>query len=295
MRKVQKVKISAVMPKSFRYDEEKKNIDIALSYIDKAADMGTKIISLPEGFPGPYTGEVNWDASPKICEKAKEREVYVIFGGVERANEKNKNLFCLTEKIANPNGKIVATYRRMQPDHPDIGHALMNGKDILPGEDFCILETEYGNIGLLICSEIWCPELPRILALSGADIIYAPIGGLVYELTKAWKNLLWTRALENHVYVVASQNLYGMEEGICMIAGPEEILAERSEEGIITVDIDLDRLDWLREHDQNLELPKQYKSIPGSYKYRRPEKYKKLVEPDPRAYDFYLLARGKQK
>ena len=52
-----------------------------------------------------------------------------------------------------------------------------------------------------------------------------------------------------------------------------------------------DAVKWLKENDQNLSIPKKYKSIPGSIKYRRPEKYSKLVEKDDRAYDFVVLTK----
>ena len=279
-----KVKVSSVMPRSFRGKNEIKNLDKSLHYIDEAVETGSKLILLPEGYPGPYNGEYNWNPEAEICKKAEEHQVYIIYGTLDQASNSDK--YYLSTKVASPAGRIIANYYRMQPNQPEVDNVLMNNKKIIPGEDFCIVETPYGKIGLLICSEIWCAELPKILALFNVDILFAPIGGMVYELKEAWECLLWSRAIENHMYVVTCQHLYGMESGIGMIAGPEEILAKSDKEGIITAELDMNRLNWLRTHDQTLELPKQYKSIPGLLKYRRPEKYSKLTEQDKRAYNF---------
>jgi predicted amidohydrolase len=167
----------------------------------------------------------------------------------------------------------------------------MGNKIIAPGNALQVYDTAGCRTGLLICSEIWCPELVSVLALQGMDILVAPIGGLVYELREAWRAVLWTRAIENHCYVMASQHLYGMEDGLAMIAGPEAILAETKGPGVLTADLDLDRLIWLRTHTQTLELPKPYKTIPGLLRYRRPELYNLLMEPAADTYDFYYYKK----
>ncbi len=140
-----------------------------------------------------------------------------------------------------------------------------------------VMHTELGNLGLLVCSEIFIPELSRILALKGADMIFAPVGGMIYELTASWKTLAWARAIENHVYTIVNQNLYGMEEGVAQISGPEGVLAELRDEGVIVADLDMQRLVWLRNHEESLNLPKAYKTIPGLMAWRRPELYKALI------------------
>lgn len=288
------VTVAAVQPRTYREDEER-NVPNALKHIDEAADKGAKIICFPEGYPGPYRGPPVYSALEALSEKAKERAVYVIAGCVERAekyeNQGIKNAFFLSSRIIGPNGKLVGTYSRVQPNMPEVDRFLMGEKVIVPGEELNIYKTEYGNLGCVICSEIWCPELSRVLALKGADIIFAPIGGAVYEIGDAWRYLLWTRAIENHVYVVAPQNIFGMEDGLATIAGPEAVLAESKKPGVITATLDLDRLKWLREHTQRMEIPKPYKSIPGMLRYRRPDLYKKLCEPQPNAIDFYYFKK----
>ncbi len=291
------VVVAAVQPLTYR-DREERNVAVAKKYIDEAADMGAKIICFPEGYPGPYRGPPAYSALEDLSAKAKERGVYVITGAVEKAEKYNKvglkNVFYLAQRVIGPNGKLLATYRRVQPNPPETDRFLMGDKVIAPGEELFVLKTEYGNLGFLICSELWCPELSRVLALNGADIIFAPIGGAVYEIGENWRHLLRARAAENHVYVIAPQNLFGMEDGLATIVGPEEVLAESKKPGVITAKLDLDRLKWLREHTQRMDIPKPYKSIPGMLRYRRPELYKKICEPQPNAIDFHYFKKTKK-
>jgi predicted amidohydrolase len=131
-----------------------------------------------------------------------------------------------------------------------------------------------------------------LYGLEGIDILVAPIGGLVYELRNAWHNILWTRAIENLCYVMTCQNLYGMEDGLGLIASPEEILVESKKPGLIFADCDLDRIKWLRSQTQSLGLPKPYKVIPGLLKYRRPEFYTNLSKASQDLYDFYYYKKN---
>ena len=87
------------------------------------------------------------------------------------------------------------------------------------------------------------------------------------------EDLNLARAIENLVYTVTCQNIWGMEDGIATVAGPEAVLAESKRDGIICADVDLERLKWLREHEERLDLPKPYKTIPGLLNWRRPELY----------------------
>jgi len=288
--------VAAVQPRTHRDDEEK-NVAIALQHIDKAADSGAKIILFPEGYPGPYFGPPKYSALGALSKKAKEREVYVIAGTVEKAESYEKfgvkNPFYLSSKLIGPKGKVIGTYNRVQPNLPEVDEFFMKEKTVVPGEELKVIKTEYGNLGFLICSEIWCTELPRVLALMGADIVFAPIGGAVYELTENWQVLLRARAIENHFYLVTCQNIWGMEDGMAAIYGPEETLAESKKPGIITANLDLDRLAWLRGAKQTMKLPKPYKSLPAPLSYRRPEMYKILSEPRSEARDFYYFKKSK--
>jgi len=272
------VKLAAVQPLASRGDEEHENVARALAYIDEAAAAGAHIVSFPEGYPGPYNGQLTYDPDDEIRERAKARGVYVVYSRLEPAPEDPDYFHCIL-RLIDRHGDVLGSYRRLQTTPPHVNEVLF-GKDLVPGpeEDLVVYETEVGNLGLLICSEVYSPELARVLTLKGADILFYPIGGLIYELTDTWKTMIWARAIENLVYVAATQNLYGFEEGVGTIAGPERILAQSKVPGVLYAELDLDRLQELRDLDQRLDLPMPYQVIPGLLRWRRPELYGELVK-----------------
>jgi len=286
------VRIAAVAAQCTRGEAEVENVRRALDYIDEAAAKGANIVSFPEGFPGPYNGPVTYSALEVLCAKARERSVYVIASMVERASTSlSREVYYLALKLIDPAGNVVGTYHRVLPNPREMNTVLMGGKIIAPGDRLQTFETSYGRLGLLICSEIWSPELPLILALQGADVIFAPIGGALYELCENWKIILRARAAENLVYVIASQNHWGMEAGLNMVVGPEGIVAESTSQGVLMATVDLKRLEWLRSNVQKMEIPKPYRTIPGMLRHRRPELYGAIIEPREDLYDFHYFTR----
>ncbi len=267
------VVIAAAQPRTFRGKDESANLDWALQAIAEAARAGARIVCFPEGFPGPYSGSLDFQPLPELRRAAREHRLHVISGGLEPAAA---DAFFNCLYLLGPEGDLLATYRRCQPA-PEAVDRVLFGRRVQPGDAPHVVETPVGRIGLLICSEIFSPELARLLALQGADLVFAPAGGMIYELFESWRVLIRARAIENHYYVAVCQNLYGMEDGVGTIAGPEGILAERRDAGLLLAEADLERLEWLRVHEESLDLPKPYRTIPGLLAWRRPEVYGPLA------------------
>src|SRR5262249_37584774 len=136
--------------------------------------------------------------------------------------------------------------------------------------------TDLGKLGLLICSEVYGPELARILALKGAEIVFLPAGlmGSTTSLTDTWRTLIWARAIENLMYTAVCSTVVSEGElGLAMICGPEQILLETRDEGVHVADIDLDRIRWLREEqDRLVDEPEPWRTKPGVLRdWRRQE------------------------
>ena len=86
-----------------------------------------------------------------------------------------------------------------------------------------------------MCSEAYMPEVTRALALRGAELIFMPAGTDKRRLWASWRNLIWSRAIENLAIVVTTQNLFShAERGLAMVATPEEILFESTAAGFLS-------------------------------------------------------------
>jgi len=277
-------RVAAVQP----LREKDEDVEKALDYFREAIKQKAKLICFPEGYPGPWSGGggVHGDLGQKgigysslqdypvvkvFSKEARKHNVFVTVGLTEREGNNYYNSYLLI----GPDGKIFGKHRKT---YPAAFERLASGEIVSKGNELRVFETEYANIGLLVCWEALFPEPSRILALRGAEILVFPTGGKLYELMETWRTVVWARAIENITYVIFSVNLYGKEKGMAMIAGPEEILAETDEEGVVSADLDLSRIRWLRKIDESMDIPKKYKCVPGLFRYRRPELYHPIVD-----------------
>lgn len=268
-----KVKVAMIQPVVFKGDFER-NLEMACTYLDEAATTGAKIACFAEGYPGPSASVLDSPREP-LMSKAKQHGMYVIYGAVEKAEGKG-DMYYLVEEMLGPDGSVVGKYRRTTPKGPYLYPGWWGFTYKEAGPNFPVFDTGFGKVGILVCSEVYVPELSRVLALNGAEIVFLPAGGLIDELglLEGWQTLIRARAIENLMYTATCQNLYGLESGVGIIAGPEGILAKSDEPGVIAATLDLDRIHWLREEEETVDLPKRYRAIPGTLRWRRPELYR---------------------
>lgn len=272
-----KIRIAAAQPRSHHGSDEERNAPEALLLLEEAARSGADLVVFPEGYPGPTNPANSYDAITPLAERAASLGLHVVAGRIEPAPH---GRWYVTLSLIDDHGTVVGTYRRTSPPGPYVYHDLdIWAVDYVEGEaPPQAFPTRLGTIGMLVCSEVYVPELSRILALQGADLIVYPAGGAINELLPTWRTLLWARAIENLVFTAASQNLYAAEEeGVGQVAAPEGILAASAGPGLLVADLDVDRLEFLRSQDERIEFPKPYAAIPGVLRWRRTELYQQMV------------------
>lgn len=312
------VKIAAVQAEAVFGEEEWQNLERAIRYLDEIAGSDIRLVCFPEGYPGPAHGPL--DSKGKLSahpidllrEKIREIGVYCACSDVV-AHEDLPEVYYLCQKLVGPDGEILADHRRSQPDEPELNEYLFGGKRLFaPGPGPTVVETEIGVIGLLICSELWVPELPRIAMLKGAEILISPVNGhhtpsvhhsedLDTPLWETWRCISRCRAAENNQFVIVTQNMFNDRyAGVGHIAGPESMLAEYKGVGVFTAELDMDRLRYLRNTLYEYEMLDSTTirdnrpvlgTRPGQHRIRRPSIYGKLVEPSPLDFDFDYYLR----
>ena len=297
------VRIAVAQPASFSGADEHRNAAQACAFIDEAAAAGAAYVVFPEGYPGPYSGPMQNDAVDQVRQRARDRRVWVSAGRLEHGAI--PDTYHITHVLIDDAGEIRARYRRVQPNHPVFNAYLMGGRHhVLPGDELMTVDAPFGRIGLLICSELFVPELSRILMLRGADLIVAPGGGVHgptrTRLQETWRAVARARAAENLVYVVVTQNLFGgSRHGRGCVASPERMLAQRDDAGLMVADLDLALLQALRSryYDEEILSPPGpgdavYACRPGQSHDRRPELYAELTRAQPDAFEYHYERRG---
>lgn len=274
------VRVAAVQPLSHFGDDESKNVQQALDHLDQCASLGAELVVFPEGYPGPANPRNEFDALTPLAAKAKEHGLHVIAGRTEPAEELGEHY--VTLHLIGDDGTTLGVHRRVCPVGPYIypGSELWSFHYAAADQTPAVFDTRLGRIGMLVCSEAYVPELARVLMIRGAEILALPAGGALNELLAGWRTLIAARAIENVLYTVATQNLYYPDErGVGTVAGPESTLASFADAGVVTVDLDLDRLDYLRTATAAITFPKPYATTPGVQNWRRPELFAELLKP----------------
>jgi predicted amidohydrolase len=269
-----RVKLAVVQPRTRLGDEELLNIKEAARYIDEAARQGAQLVLFPETYPGPWTDTRRFDPLDALAAQAKASGVYVVAGTSEPApgTVDGSSIVCL---LIGPDGQLIGKYRRTCPPGPYIyrGGRLWD-LNYTAADDVPVFKTPLGVIGINVCSEVFVPELQRILALQGAEIILLPAGWVV-DFNENWLTLVRARAVENLAFTATCQNLIGDNAGMALVASPERVIASSTEEGILFAELDLDRLRELRGLRPKMSGTHEFATIPGVLGFRRPEVFRK--------------------
>jgi predicted amidohydrolase len=240
-------RIATVQPIAHPPGEDERNVAEAVRAIEHAAHEGADFVCFPESYPGPWRMPASYDPIPALAEAAATHSVHVVFGTIEPIDRRAATAHNLIV-MAYPDGRTPVRYRRTHPNGPWIytGGPSWEFKYVAANE-FPVFDTAHGKVGLAMCSEVYMPEVTRSLALRGAELIFMPAGTDKRRLWATWRTLIWARAIENLAVVVTTQNLFDhTQRGLAMVATPEEILFESTAAGLSVVDVDLERVRYLR-------------------------------------------------
>ena len=284
-----KIKVAATqMSCSWELDE---NIENAKKIINLAAADGANIILLQELFQSPYFC-IQYDE--KIFELAQSFEnstlIKEMSGVCKKLNvvlpvsyfEKSNNAYFNSIAVIDSDGSILGNYRK---SHIPDGAGYLEKYYFNPGNSgFKVWNTKFGKIGIGICWDQWFPEVARILALKGADILFYPtaIGDeprSKYDSSGAWQRVMQGHAAANIVPVVASNRIgfekvqdqtngfYG-KSFICDHTGLILKEASRDKEEILIAEIDTEenhmfRRNWGLFRDRRTDLYNELLTLDG--------------------------------
>lgn len=249
-------------------NDKGENLKTVCNYIDEAAAHGAKLVSFPEdmNLVGKNVGEggkhesIPGYTTEKLMAKAKEHGIYIHSGSFREELPGEERAYNTTVMI-NPQGEIIAKYHKLHTFDvtlPD-GTVCDESARIRPGDEIVTVDTELGKLGFAICYDIRFPELFRIMALEGAQVIFTPASFTMPTGKDHWEPILRTRAIENGLYIVAAGQIGKKARfaayGNSMVVDPWGTVISRAKDqpGITYGEIDLDYLDKIRRQIPSLK------------------------------------------
>jgi deaminated glutathione amidase len=237
---------------------KEENLEVGRRAIRDARARGADLLLLPEVFmafipprsgvtPGSLAEPLDGPFVTTLAEEARAHSLYVGCGVWEtvagdRARAHN------TAVLLGPDGSLSLAYRKT---HMYDAFSYRESDLCVPGERGPrTVRTPLGRFGLLVCYELRFPELTRMLALDGADVILLPSAWIAGPLKEAhWATLVAARAIENTVFVAAATQSGEHRVGGSRLVDPMGVvLAGGGEaEGLVFGDVDLERIAQVRE------------------------------------------------
>lgn len=250
--------------------------------IEEASKEGAQIICLQELFFTQYFGveqnpwwfeiaeEIPGPTTELLQQVARKREVVIVAPMFERADVR---WYYNTAVVIDADGTILGKYRKHHIPHRE---GFWEKYYFAPGNvGFPVFKTRYSTIGVFIDYDRHYPEVPRVLALKGAEILFNPCTTIMSLSMYLWFLEQRSHAVTNGVFV-GSINRVGVEEltnevfyGNSYFCDPfGEILAQGSgdKDDIVIADLDLEKIRLARQ-------------MWPFFRDRRPSSYTELSDP----------------
>ena len=234
-----------------------RNLEAADRLTRAAASAGAELIVLPEKWPvlgtpeqtiagaEPFDGPVlRW-----ARDTARELGVDLVAGSFSErveGDERGRN----TSVHVGPDGELRASYRKIHMFDVEVGgRVYKESEHEAPGDEIVLSETANGlGLGLTICYDVRFPELYRILAVRGAEIVVVPAAFTFATTRDHWEVLLRARAIEGQAFVVAANQIGEHAPGIrsggrSMIVDPWGVVLATApdSETFVVAELDLER------------------------------------------------------
>jgi predicted amidohydrolase len=217
------IALAQVEPATLDKQENLRKLD---AFAERAANAGADLVVFPElSLTGYACGDAFFDVAEPVpgpstlhvCEVARDLGLHVVWGMPERGLP---GVIYNAAVLVGPEGHIGTWRKHVLPGHAtDLGGAgaFPDRRFFRSGSRSPVFDTAIGRIGLMVCYDIFFPEIARLLTLKGADLLVGISGSPSFE-RPIFEPLVLARAMENTI-PFAYCNLAGAEGEIAYWGG----------------------------------------------------------------------------
>jgi predicted amidohydrolase len=189
------------------------NLTLASRYVRRAAARRADLVVFPECFLQGYSLKrstldlsepVSGSAVTALAAIAARNDVAIVAGMIETNPADPRKPFN-TALVIGHDGRLVGAYRKT--------HLFEREREAFAaGDEYPVFDLPLGGrrpclrLGVCICFDVEFPEVPRLLALGGAQLIAVPSADMEPYRAQQAANLM-SRAIENNVHVALANTV----------------------------------------------------------------------------------------
>jgi predicted amidohydrolase len=209
----------------------------------------------------------------KLMEMAKDLNTYIIMGAATYGRSFPGDIYN-SALLIGPEGH-VGTYRKTHVAAFPYSMGVSKERCFYsPGQELPVFDTRIGRLGIHICYDMSFPEVARVQALKGADILLN-VSASAAGFEEFWVHGLFMRSVENAIWyavcsVVGEQRGDVLFGGSRVVAPTGQVVAEGKshEEDFVVADIDT-------------ALSTSVRGMFHTFNTRNPSLYSAIAEPTP--------------
>ena len=262
-------------------DDTDRNLERADRLVRDAAAGGAELVVLPEKWTVLGTREhmaagaqtLDGEAISWARRTAAELGIDLVAGSLYEHVEGAEKGFNTSVHVG-PDGEIQSVYRKIHLFDVEVdGAVYAESSTEDPGDEIVVTELAGGlKLGMSVCYDLRFPELYRILALRGAELITVPAAFTLPTTRDHWEVLVRARAIENQCFVIAPNQIGNHPGGLrsggrSLIVDPWGLVLAGAPdaETAIVADLDPDNL-----RDIRRRLPSVARRRPEVYAWEQP-------------------------
>ena len=186
---------------------------------EKAAQESADLVTLPEMFCCPYDNacfpvyaeEEGGDMWQACSDAAKKYGIWLSAGSMPERRSDGR--IYNTAYVFDREGRQQAKHCKMHLFDIDIegGQHFHESDTLSRGNSVTVFDTDFGRVGLCICYDFRFPELGRLMALKGAEIIVVPGAFNLSTGPKHWELMFRAQAMFNQCYCIGTAPARNMQ------------------------------------------------------------------------------------